>query len=171
MSSDDLLILFVGAIIGLLASLLGYCINHVLKMREESIRREFEMYQKGMRYLQNLYGFLSVLFDLVDGYARATEKGKAQISGVDGFVYLTPEQIANRYKTKYEEFSRFMGEEKNKGSEVFLRKDLARDVTQFWALASYIHEKGKWDKHLANRFDDAVVRAMERIEELLGIRK
>jgi len=167
--NDDLLILLIGAIIGVLASLLGYYINYLLRMREVSISREFEMYQKGMSYLQNLYGFLSVLFDLVDGYVRAVEKGKAQVSDASGFIYLAPKQIVTRYKTKYEEFSKFMGEEKNKGSEVFLRKDLAQDVTQFWALASYFYEKGKWDKHLADKFDDATVKAMERIEEMLGI--
>lgn len=171
MLNGEWVTLLVGAIVGAAFTILGYCISYLLKMREVSITREFEMYQKGMSYLQSLYGFLSVLFDLVDGYVRATEKGKAQISDVNGFVYLTPEEIIDKYKTKYEEFAKFMGEGKKNGSEVFLRKDLAQDVTDFWALASYFFEKGKWDKHLAEEFDVVAVKAMDRIEQLLGIRR
>ncbi len=163
------MILLIGGIIGILASLLGYYINYLLKMREVSIQREFEMYQKGMSYLQTLNGFLSVLFDLVDGYVRAIEKGKAQISDIDGFIYLTSAQIVDKYKTSYEEFTKFIGWRKKKGSELFLRKDLAHDITEFWALASYFYEEGDWDKHLADRFDTVTTRAMERIEILLGV--
>ena len=72
----DLLNLLIGAIIGVLATLLGYFIKYLLSIREKGIIREFEMYQKGMDYLQQLYGFLSILFDLVDGYVRATKEGK-----------------------------------------------------------------------------------------------
>ena len=169
--NDDIFILLVGAIIGVVASILGYYINYLLRIREASVTREFEMYQKGMSYLKNLYGLLSVLFDLVDGYVRATERGKAQVSDVFGFVYLTPDEIAERYKAKYEKFTEFMGEGKDNGSEVFLRKDLARYMTEFWGLASYLYEEGKWDRHLADRFGDNATEAMERIEELLGIRR
>lgn len=155
----------------LVGALIGGGISYLFTMREKSITREFELYQKGMSYLQSLYGFISVLLDLAEGYVRALEKGKAQISDMEGFIYLTPKEILDKYKSKYEEFTKFMGDQKNKGNEVFLRKDLAKDVTEFWALADYFYEKGTWDSHLADDFNEVSIRTMDRIERMLGIRK
>lgn len=155
----------------LIGAIVGYGISYLFRMREKSITREFKIYQAGLEYLQALYGFLSILFDLVDGYIRALERGKAQISDSEGFIYLTPEECVNKYKSNYEEFTKFMGIEKKKGSEVFLRKNLAQDITDFWGLASYFYEKKMWDKGLTDKFDIVISSAMGRIENLLGIRK
>jgi len=155
----------------LIGALIGYSVGYFFRMRERSITREFEMYQKGMHYLQSLYGFVSCLFDLVDGYIRAVDKGKAQISDLNGFIYLTPKEIVEKYRTNYEEFAKFMGEGKKNGNEVFLRKDLAQDMQDFWGLASYCYEEKEWDKHLSDKFDVVAVEVIDRIEHLLGIRR
>lgn len=162
--NGELLTLLVGAIVG------GF-VTYLFTMREKSITREFELYQKGMSYLQSIYGFISVSYDLVDGYVRATEMGKAQVSDIEGFVSLTPDEILHKFNKRYEEFTKYMGNAKKDGSEVFLRKDLAKDVTDFWILASYLYEKGNWDEYLASKLDRIAVTSMDRIENLLGIRR
>jgi hypothetical protein len=158
----------VGVVIGVV---IGDAIRYFLSMREKSVTREFEMYQKGMEYLRSLYGFVSVLFDLVDGYVRAKEKGTAQISDTKGFIVLKPYEIVEKYRLQYKHFTQFLGEEKGKGSEVFLRRELANDLTDFWALAGYFYEKGDCDGDFCNRFDSIAVKTMGRIENLLGVRR
>jgi len=155
----------------LIGVIIGGSITYFFRMREQSIAREFEMYQKGIDYLKKLYGFVSCLFDLVDGYVRAKKHGKAQVSIPEGFIYLRPDEIIEKYTKKYEEFARFMGQKKEEGNELFLRKDLAQDITSFWALAGYFYEEKNWDEHLSRKFDKLAVEVMERIEYLLGIRK
>ena len=61
----------IGAITGFSVSVIGYILNHVLRLREESIGREFEMRREGRDFYLPLYGFLADLNDLVSAYTRA----------------------------------------------------------------------------------------------------
>jgi len=161
----------IGAITGFSVSVIGYILNHVLRLREESIGREFEMRREGRDFYLPLYGFLADLNDLVSAYTRAVEKGKAQLLIEQGFKYLKPNEIVARYKKRYEKFTKFMATSREKGYELFLPLDLSYTLRDVWGLGDFLYEEGKWDKKLARDFDDSSTKAMNRLEELLGLKR
>lgn len=168
--------LLIGALIGFVASILGYTINHILELRKESVLREYEMRKEGREFLLSLYGFLSYITDLVEGYVRAVEntglrQGKAQVLLKRGFLFLTPNEITKEYVKKYKEFTKFMGQAREKGNEALIPLDLSYILRDFWAYADRFYEWKDWDENLKNHFNKHSKAAMDRIEELLGLKR
>jgi len=163
----------IGVFIGLLVSLFGYCINHVLRLREARLVREFEMRKEGKDFYLPLYGFFAELGDLATGYVRAVRQGKAQVLVKQGFPYLTPDEIVSKFKTEFKELLKFIGEARAKGYEVLLPLELSEIIADILAIGSVLCEGGKdeWDSQLIQQFDEQLILAMNTIEELLWLKR
>jgi membrane protein YqaA with SNARE-associated domain len=68
--NGDLVNLFIGAVIGILGSICAYAMNHLLKLREQRVLREFEIREKGRDFHHKIYGVVAVLSDYVTSFLQ-----------------------------------------------------------------------------------------------------
>lgn len=159
------------ALVALIGLIIGYFISHFLGLREKSILREFEMRKEGKKFFLPLYGHLANLADLVVGYIDACENGETQIIMKNGFVHLKPDEVITQYKQSYAKFTRFLGESRTSGYEVFFPKEISRLMETILGYSARFYEEETWDFENAQSFTLAVEIAMEIIEEILSLKR
>jgi len=169
--NGDLTLLFIGGVIGISGSIVGYFLNHFLKLREQRILREFEIREKGREFFHQIYGFVAILGDLATSFLREEKPEKTMVLIENGYVIKPKSEIIERYKTEYRKYAKLWYESRGKGLEVFLTKEFARDLANFWAYAGYFFEKGNWDedKQLLIEFRRITQKISDTIDKLLGI--
>ncbi|MDH5448939.1 MAG: hypothetical protein OEX01_08085 [Candidatus Bathyarchaeota archaeon] len=173
--NGDLLTLIIGAIIGIVASMIAYCLNSILRVREQSIAREFTMRKEARHFFEALYGTVSRLDDLVKSYREfQKEGGKVLMLTEKGYDWVSGKDIIKDYKNIYEERSKLWADAVSKGYEVFLPPDLADELVFCWAVASYLYQNDEWKKleiDLLSIFDEISKGILTMIEESLGLRR
>jgi len=166
----DISLLLIGATIGILGSIVGYCINHLLKLREQRIVREFEIREKGRDFFHHTYGLVAQLSDFATSILREDNSKKSMILIESGYTRQPIIEIIKRYKQAYEEHAKFWYESRKKGLEVFLPKDLAMNLSVFWAYAGYLYEEDEWNELEKLRdFEEVSRNITETIDKLLGL--
>lgn len=158
----------IGAIIALLSSLSTYVTNHLLKLREERIKREFEIRKEGMEFFKSLYGHISILSEIISSYCRAVRNENAGIISKEGFIYLRPEEFYEGFKEKYKAFSAFFYDCRIKGYEIYFPVELATKLSDFWAII-YLFSNGYEDISELSKIDELSEEIMTIIEEILGM--
>ena len=159
------------ALFALIGAVVGYLVSHFLTLRENSVIREFEMRKEGKDLYLPLYGYLAKLVDLVIAYVIATEKGKAQVIIEKGYKYLKPKEIVKIFKETHENFTRFLGESRTKGYELFVPPKLSRIMEDILGYSDFLYEEGKWNERQRDIFVRPAVTAMDEMEELLGLKR
>ena len=169
--NGDLTILVIGATIGILGSIVGYCLNHLLKLREQKVVREFEIREKGREFFHQIYGFVARLSDFATSILRENGSGNTMVLIESGYTMQPTAEIIKRYKEAYKEHAGFWYETRKQGREVFLPKDLARNLAVFWAHAGYFYTKDNWseEKKLLADFEATSTMICENIDKLLGL--
>lgn len=174
----DLTTLFIGAVIGILGSIVAYCVNHLLKLREQRFLREFEIREKGREFYHQIYGAVAVLSDYVTSWlqkdfptARFLDRDKAMILTENGYVLKPKIEIIERYRESFEKYSKFWFESREKGLEIFIPKNMAMDLTTFWGFAGYFRETKAWDQseRLMKIFKEISQKICDDIDKKLGI--
>lgn len=165
--------LIIGAIIALLASVVGYCVNHFLKLREQKMIREFEIRERGREFFHQIYGFVAILSDLAVSILRENSSDEAVILSEDGYTMQHKAEIVKRYRKAYKEYAKFWYKARKKGLEVFLPKNFARSLADFWAYAGYLYEKDHWDEDRERLIDFEGVsnKIIESLDKMLGFSK
>lgn len=154
--------------IALLSSLSTYVTNHLLKLREERIKREFEIRKEGMEFFKSFYGHISILSETISSYCRAVRNGDAGIISEEGFVYLRPEEFYEDFEEKYKAFSDFFYNCRKDGNEIYFPAKLASKLSDFWAIV-YLFSNGYEDITELSKIDELSEEIMTIIEEILGI--
>jgi len=169
--NGDLTILVIGATIGILGGIVGYCLNHLLKLREQKVVREFEIREKGREFFHQIYGFVALLSDFATSILRENGSGNAMVLIESGYTMQPTAKIIKRYKETYKEQARFWYEIRKQGLEVFLPIDLAKNLAIFWAYAGYFYAKDSWneEKKLLADFEATSTMICENIDKLLGL--
>jgi hypothetical protein len=165
----DLTTLFIGAAIGILGSIVAYCVNHLLKLREQRVLREFEIREKGREFYHQLYGVVAVLSDYVTSFLQDSDN--AMILTEDGYVLKPKNEIIKKYRESYEKYSKFCFESRERGLEVFIPKNMAKDLAGFWGYAGYFHETTAWTENekLLSTFKEISQKICDDIDRKLGI--
>ena len=166
---DDLTILLLGGIIGIIGSSLGYLLNHLLSVRERKIVREFEIRERGREFYHQIYGIVAVLSDFATSFLQDGDKNMVLVE--KGYTVLPQKDIIKKYKEEYEGFSRTWYESRGKGLEVFISKELANYLETFWGYAGYFYEKNEWnqDKETIRGFKEISQKICDELDKLLGI--
>lgn len=168
--NGNISLLLIGATIGILGSIVGYCINHLLKLREQRIVREFEIQEKGREFFHQTYGLVAQLSDFATSILREDDSDKSMILIESGYTIKPITEIIKRYKQAYEEHAKFWYEARKKGLEVFLPKDLAKNLAFFWAYAGYLYERDEWNElEKLREFEKVSRNITETIDKLLGL--
>lgn len=163
--------LLVGATIGILGSVLGYCLNHFLKLRERSIVREFEMQKEGREFYLLLYAHLANLADLVSGYLKAVEGGEVQVIVKGTFKSLDPDDVTSQFKQAFENYVQFWGKSRMAGYELFLTDDVSERLEEILRHSWSFYKQTTWDSKGAQNYIKKADSTMERIAEVLGVRR
>jgi len=166
----DLVNLFVGAAIGIMGSIVAYSVNHLLKLREQRFLREFEIREKGRDFYHQIYGVVAVLSDYVTSFLQE-ESDKAMILTENGYVLKLKPEIIEKYQKSYEKYSKFWFESREKGFEVFIPKDMAKDLARFWGHAGFFYETTAWSQNqkFLVTFKEISQRICDNIDKMLGI--
>ena len=169
--NGDLTTLLVGAAIGISGAIFGYCVNHFLKLREQRIVREFEIREKGREFYHQIYGLVARLSDFSTSILRENGSGKTMVLIESGYTMQPIAELIKRYKQAYKEHARFWYEVRKQGLEVFLPKDLAKNLAVFWAYAGYLYAKNNWneDRKILADFEATSTMICEKIDKLLGL--
>jgi hypothetical protein len=165
----DLTTLFIGAVIGILGSIVAYCVNHLLKLREQRVLREFEIREKGREFYHRLYGVVAVLSDYVTSFLQDSDN--AMILTEDGYVLKPKNEIIKKYQESYEKYSKFWFESRESGLEIFIPKNMAKDLAGFWGYAGYFREMTAWNenKKFLATFKEISQKICDDIDKKLGI--
>jgi len=167
--NGDLTILFIGAVIGVFASIITYWVNHLLKLREQRLIREFEITEKGREFYHRIYGVVAILSDYVSSFLQDSDK--AMVLSENGYVLKLKPEIIKNYKKAYEKYSRFWFESREEGLEVFISKEMAKYLAKFWGYAGYFHETDEWDKNREFLVNFKVIsqKICDDLDKMLGI--
>ena len=165
----DLTILFIGAVIAIISSIVTYWVNHFLKLREQRVLREFEIREKGREFYHRLYGVVAVLSDYVTSFLQDSDN--AMVLTEDGYVLKPKQEIIKKYQESYEKYSKFWFESREKGLEVFIPKRMAKDLAGFWGYAGYFHDATTWNEHprFLTTFKEISQTICDDIDRTLGI--
>lgn len=168
--NGELINLFVGALIGILGSIVAYCVNHFLKLREQRLIREFEIREKGRDFYHQIYGIIAVLSGFVTSFLQE-DSDEAMVLVEKGYVLQPKKDIIKRYKQAYEKYAKLWYESREKGLEVFVKKELADYLEKFWGYAGYFNEKDEWDedKEIIKKFKGVSLRICDDMDKLLGL--
>ena len=165
----DLTILFIGAVIAIISSIVTYWVNHFLRLREQRILREFEIREKGREFYHRLYGVVAVLSDYVTSLLQDSDN--AMVLTEDGYVLKPKQEIIKKYQESYEKYSKFWFESRERGLEVFIPKNMAKDLAGFWGYAGYFHDATAWNEHprFLTTFKEISQTICDDIDRTLGI--
>jgi len=165
----DLTILFIGAVIAIISSIVTYWVNHFLRLREQRILREFEIREKGREFYHRIYGIVAILSDYVTSFLQ--DSGNAMVLTEDGYVLKPKNEIIKKYQESYEKYSTFWFESREKGLEVFIPKSMAKDLAGFWGYAGYFHDVTAWSEHpkFLTTFKEISQTICDDIDRTLGI--
>lgn len=167
----ELLLLLIGAVIGILGSSLGYALNHLLTIRERRIVRDFEIREKGRGFYHKTYGLVAVFSDLVASVLSERDSDKATVLTEKGYEELPKADIVKRYKKEYERYSKFWCESRNEGLEVFLTTRLSASLGRFWGYAGYFYSLNDWENDVEKMkgFKEVSLGFLTDMDILLGL--
>jgi hypothetical protein len=168
--NGDVVSLFIGAIIGILGSMVAYGVNHLLKLREQRFLREFEIREKGRGFYHQIYGVVAVLSDYVTSFLQE-DSDKAMILTESGYVLKSKPEIIKKYQESYGKYSKFWFESREKGLEVFIPKNVAKDLARFWGYAGFFYETVEWNENqkFLVAFKEISQKICDNIDKILGI--
>jgi len=165
----NLTTLFLGAVIAIVSSIVTYWVNHFLKLREQKVLREFEIREKGREFYHQLYGVVAVLSDYVTSFLQDSDN--VMVLAEDGYVLKPKQEIIKKYQESYEKYSKFWFESREKGLEIFIPKNMAKDLADFWGYAGYFHDTTVWSEYpkFLTTFKEISQRICDDIDKKLGI--
>lgn len=167
----DLTILFVGAVIAIVSSVVTYWVNHLLNLKEERIKREFEIREKGRDFFHQTYGIVASLSDMVTPFLIEENLENLMILTEEGYTMLPQKEIIKRYKETYEKHSKLWYESREKGLEVFFTEEMADLLRNFWGYAGYFYDIDSWEekKEVIKIFGTISRQFLNKLDKLLGL--
>jgi hypothetical protein len=165
--------ILIGAIIGILASIVGYFVNYLLKLKEQRFVREFEIREKGREFYHQVYGIVAVLTEFVTSFLQDENSDKAMVLIEKGYASIPKKDIIRRYRKAFKAYSAFWCEARGKGLEVFVNKELKKKLEKFWGYAGYFYEKDGWaeNKEIISAFEKNSQEFIDIMDGLLGLRE
>lgn len=167
----DLTILLLGAVVGITATIVGYCVNHALNLRERKITREYDIREKGRDFFHQIYGMVAVLGDQTTSFLQDQKSDRGLVLVETGYAFLPKNEIIKKFKQNYEMYAKLWWESRLKGLEVYATKGLASHLERFWAFAGYFYETEDWvnNEGLIRKFQNTSQQITDEIDRLLGI--
>ena len=156
-------------LITLFSALIGFGFKHFLEMRKEKLRLEIEIRREVKDFFVCLYGHISILTELINGYHRAIEFGTTRIINKSGFPELSGSDIFQKFEERYTPFSSFIWENREKGIEIYFSKELADKMADFYAYIDTFHEIKEFEEKQLNKFQIIADGVMKELEKTLGI--
>lgn len=168
---DDALTLVIGALIGIISSLVTYSVNHFLNIREKKVVRDFEVREKGRDFFHQTYGTVTSLSDMVAPFMDDETGDEAMILTEEGYIALPKEEIIRRYKTAYAKYSKLWCESREKGLEIFLTRNFVKIMHTFWAYAGYFNDDEEcWNnKEAIKNFKAISLKYCDEVDKLMGL--
>jgi hypothetical protein len=167
----DLTTLFLGAVIAIVSSIVTYWVNHLLSVREQRLKREFEKTEKGRDFFHQIYGIVATLSDMATPFLIEDDSDNLMILIEKGYTMLPKKEIIKRYKQNYEKCSKLWYESREKGFEVFVTEESGDLLRKFWAYAGYFYETEDWekDKDVIKRFGTISRQFCNQLDKILGL--
>ena len=167
----DELTLIIGAIIGVVSSIITYWINHILRVREQNILRDFGIREKGREFFHQTYGIVTSLSDIVAPFANEDNVNSAMILTEKGYIVLSKEEIVKRYKESYSKYSKLWYDSREIGLEIFLNAEFVKTLSNFWAYAGYFNDNDDWEKNRdkIEEFKTISVSFCDEMDVLMGL--
>jgi len=167
----DLTILFIGAVIAIISSVVTYWVNHLLNLREERIKREFGIREKGRDFFHQTYGIVASLSDMVTPFLIEENLENLMILTEEGYTMLPKKEIIKRYRETYKKHSKLWYESREKGLEVFFTEEMADLLRNFWGFAGYFYDTDNWEekKEIIKIFGTISRQFLNKLDKLLGL--
>jgi hypothetical protein len=160
-----------GAILGVFTLVFNY-----YKLKSD---RDFEARKTAKDYYMKLYGNIAILDELSRGYQRSIEVGKAKVftkecKYLDECTYteLSTDEILERFRDAYKEFSSHYIQNKYKGYEIFVSQNLAKLLIKYWAgLNSCFDDTKLMEKEKeVEALHKIAEKITKQMEELFGLK-
>lgn len=167
----DFTTLFFGAVIAIVSSIVTYWVNHLLSVREQRLKREFEITEKGRDFFHQTYGIVASLSDLVTPFLIEDDSDSLMICIEKGYMMQPKKDIIKRYKQNYEKCAKEWYECREKGLEVFITEESADLLRHFWAYAGFFYETEDWEKNkeVIKRFGTISRQFCNQLDKILGL--
>ena len=167
----DIETLVIGGIIALISSFVTYLVSHYLRIREQTIVRDFEIREKGRDFFHQTYGAVTTLSDMVEPFSNKENIDEATILTENGYKLLEKPEIKRRYKEAYQKYSKVWYEAREKGLEIFLTKRFVKVIATFWAYASYFDDIDEWKNETENikKFKKVSDQYCDEMDKLMGL--
>lgn len=171
--NGDLTTLFLGAVIAIVSSTVTYFVNHLLNVREQRLKREFEITEKGRDFFHQIYGIVASLSDLVTPFLIEDDSDNLMICTEKGYMMQPKKEIIKRYKQNYERCAKAWYECREKGLEVFITEESADLLRRFWAYAGYFYETEDWEKNkeVIKKFRAISWQFCNHLDKIIGLPK
>jgi hypothetical protein len=167
----DIDTLAIGGIIAIVSSITTYLVNHYLKIREQTIIRDFEIREKGREFFHQTYGIVTSLSDMVTPFSEKDNIENGMILTENGYEELPRQEIVRRYKKAYSKYAKMWYASRENGLEIFLTKEFVKILNGFWGYAVYFNEKDDWvnDQENIKKFKAISIRYCDEMDKLMGL--
>jgi hypothetical protein len=167
----DLTTLFIGAIIAIVSSTVTYWVNHLLNLREERIKREFEIREKGRDFFHETYGIVATLSDMVTPFLMEGNPPNLTILTEKGYTSMPRKEVIKRYRAAYEECSKLWFASRGKGLEVFVTQEMAELLRRFWGYAGHFYDTDNWEGNetAIKEFGTISRKFLNKLDKILGL--
>lgn len=161
--------LFKGGVIGSITFLFGILVKHYISMKEEMIKREFDIRREEKKFFMELYGHISITTDLVNGLKRALTSGTTRIAKEDGFKETEISEIVSLFQESYLAYSKFVFSSRSRGFEVFYSPKFAEKIAMFSGQLDAVYENHEISDSVHTLFDKNATDITKKIESMLGV--
>ncbi len=152
--------------------------NHnqiAIEEKRDAIARDFEARKEAKEYYKKIYGHIAVLDELMRGYVRSIDEGKARVFTFKKCEYaeLPSAKILEEFRLAYANFSSYYIKMKCAGFEIFVSKELKQLLIRFWDRVQAFHED---EKQMASKKEVEGAHLIaeettEYMEKLFGLRE
>lgn len=160
---------WIPALFTVIGAIVGILISNFLTLRERRKMREIEIREKGREFYHQLYGVIAVLSDYATSFLQ--DSNNVMVLTEDCYVLKPKQEIIKKYQESYEKYSKFWFESREKGLEIFIPKNMAKDLANFWGYAGYFHDTTAWNEYpkFLTTFKEISQRICDNIDKTLGI--
>jgi uncharacterized metal-binding protein len=167
--------LLVGGLIAIISAIITAIVQHLLDMRSENIKRNYENLKreaeirKKEKFFIKFYGYVSIMIELLEAYKTSKIKGNTKMIDKMGFQDFTTIELKEKFKKKYEEFARFFYKEREEGTEIYFPKELSDKIAEFYAYLDLYYRNIDDEEINLEKLKTLSESLIAQLEELRGI--
>ena len=149
-------------------------IKIAIEEKRDALARDFEARREAKDYYKKMYGHIAILDELMRGYLRSVETGKARVFTFNKceYVEIPSKRILEEFKAAYVDFSAYYINKKCEGFEIFISLELKELLIEFWnnVQAFYEDENQMKNKKEVENAHSIAEKTTEYMEKLFGLR-